>query len=81
MSWSRASGSDEDEYDGDVGIATILAREGQDTRPLWERILEREDDRCVGGRQMIGVSQLSVLRSGNLACSLVVLTFRHNRFA
>lgn len=37
------SSSDEDE----AGLAGILAREGQDSRPLWERILEREDDRFV----------------------------------
>ena len=38
------SSSDEDE-DADLGgIEGILAREGQDSRPLWERILDREDD-------------------------------------
>lgn len=50
MSFSSSSSDDGDDGSALLGLGAvdnILAREGQDSRPLWERILEREDDRSA----------------------------------
>jgi hypothetical protein len=74
------SSSDEDDAELD-GIAGILAREGQDTRPLWERILDREGDgrfvlRWVSGLHFGGHVRLRYSRAAQICVAMVHAVFR-----